>query len=85
VFLRAAGWKRPVGEKHSYFDRHGRYTAEFGPLTAEDVETRVSLELYAVDDLRKHAADDRRKVELPGDANATELRLPDRLKMNPKR
>lgn len=85
VFLRAGGWERPVGEKHSYYDPHRRYTAEFGPLTAEDLKAPLSFELYTVDALRANAAAEGGKVELEANPNASELRLPPRLLMNPKK
>ncbi len=82
VFLRATGnWKNGrVAESHTYYDKHHRYTAEFGPFTADDLVTPLRLELYSVADLRKFAADKKRAVTLDGDAECTDrFTLPRRL------
>ena len=82
VLLRAAGdWKAGrVAESHTYYDKHHRYTAEFGPFIADDIVTPLRLELYSVADLRKHAADKQRAVTLKGDPDCTDrATLPRRL------
>jgi hypothetical protein len=53
VFARVTGWKKPVEERHRYYDASTRYTVRFGPLTADDLKAKVRLELYTVADLRK--------------------------------
>jgi hypothetical protein len=82
VMLRAAGdWKAGrVAESHTYYEKHTRYTAEFGPFTADDLVTPLRLELYSVADLRRFAADKKRAVTLKGDdASADRFTLPRRL------
>lgn len=74
VLLRATGWKGGrVGESHTYYDRHHRYTAEFGPFPVEELNTGLRLWLYSVDDLRKFATDNNRVVTLEGEKATTKL------------
>jgi hypothetical protein len=87
VFLRVVGdWKAGrVGESHTYYDRHARYTAEFGPFSSADLVTPLRLELYSVADLRKHAEGNKRAVTLKGDESTTDrFTLPRRLFLAPQ-
>lgn len=62
-----------VAESHAYYDKHHRYTARFGPLSPDDLDTPLRLELYAVSKLREQAAADGRAVTLPGEKGASAL------------
>lgn len=86
VLLRATGWKGGrVGESHTYYDQHHRYTAEFGPFPVEEVNTGLRLWLYSVGDLRKFAAANKRAVTLEGEKETTDqFDLPRRLVMIPQ-
>jgi hypothetical protein len=69
VFARVTGWKKPVEERHRYYDASTRYTVRYGPLTPDHLK-KVRLELYTADDLRKAG----RGVTIP---------FPDRLAVGP--
>jgi hypothetical protein len=51
-------------ERHTYYDAVGRYTARFGPISNEDMNTSTDLMLYSVETLRKEAADTSRAVSV---------------------
>jgi hypothetical protein len=65
-----------LGEDHKFFGNANRYTATFGPLRAEDLEHRLTLQFYSIASIKSLATPATAEVREPPNRNNRDA-LPD--------